>query len=69
MRNYHLSPDAGRWTLRRETDGSLNFLDTKEDGVAAWTQHMQGQPGSLTIHRSNGSVEEERTQPLLVVGE
>ena len=63
MRNYHLAPDGARWKLTRENDGTLLFFETKEDAVEGCAAYMGEHPGSLKIHRANGSFEEERTYP------
>ena len=63
MKNYHLSPAGARWKLTRENDGTVLFFDNKEDAVAGCTEYMGEHPGSLKIHRADGSFEEERTYP------
>ena len=64
MQTYHLTPDAGRWRLRGEnSDRTLCDFDTKEQAVERCSHLMQTQTGSLKIHKSDGTIEEERTYP------
>jgi len=63
MNNYHLTRNGDRWQLTRQSDGTLLFFDTKEDALHGCSEYMGEHPGSLKIHRSDGTFEEERTFP------
>ena len=64
MKKYHLTPDGNRWRLTGEgSDRTLCDFDTKEQAVERCAQLMQKDPGSLKIHKADGTFEEERTYP------
>lgn len=66
MDNYHLTHDGDNWKLQKEGgERASRVFDgmTKEDAVRATSDFMQGHPGSVRIHRQDGSFEEERTYP------
>lgn len=66
MDNYHLTHDGTDWKLQKEGgERASRVFDglTKEDAVRATSDFMQNHPGSVRIHRLDGSFEEERTYP------
>jgi len=64
MKNYHLTPQEGRWKLTMEArENPLGEWDTKEEAVEKSTRVVEGNTGSLKIHLADGTIEEERTYP------
>ena len=64
MQNYHLSPSNRRWRLTSESSGrAVGEFENKVEALEACTEFMRGRTGSLKIHHSDGTLEEERTYP------
>ncbi len=66
MDRYDLSHDGENWKLQRQggdrASKVFNGL-TKEEAVRATSDFMQDHPGSVHIHKLDGTYEEERTYP------
>ena len=63
MKNYHLMRRNDRWELS-VTDGvTIATYETKAEGVQSARRVMARHPGTLKIHRVDGTIEEERTYP------
>ena len=64
MSHYHLSLRDGRWSLTQEGwQFPLKTFQTKKEGVAFSLCYLEESGGTLTIHKFNGSKQEERTYP------
>lgn len=68
MDNYHLTYKGLWWQLKKQ--GEEKFILTaltKEDAldksVKYMKEHHQTRPGSLKIHKEDGTFQEERTYP------
>ncbi len=64
MNQYHLLLRGGHWGL--EEEGSVTPIKTfwtKREGVNYSLSYIEHFGGSLTIHRLDGSLQEERTYP------
>jgi len=66
MDNYHLTHDGDDWKLKKEgaKQASKVFKDmTKVEATQATSDFMQNHPGSVKIHKLDGTFQEERTYP------
>jgi hypothetical protein len=66
MDRYDLSHDGNNWKLQRQGgDRASKVFDgmTKEEAVRGTSDFMQDHPGSVRIHKLDGTYEEERTYP------
>jgi hypothetical protein len=64
MIDYYLLPDENTgWMLSREGKQVLTGIRTKEDALREAIYEVSKTGGSLKIHRSDGTFEEERTYP------
>jgi hypothetical protein len=63
MNNLHLRPNGTLWELAREGEEPLDCFGTKEDALEIARREMERESGSLTIHKSDGRIEEERSGP------
>jgi hypothetical protein len=64
MDNFHVSPSGDRWKLSAEgSPRSIGEFDTKDEAVDMATTVIAERTGSLKIHKSDGTIEEERTYP------
>jgi hypothetical protein len=67
MEHYHLTPSAGVFTLTLE--GSTKVLGefaSKSAALAGSARIMLGRESSLTIHKEDGSISDERRFPRYV---
>lgn len=66
MNNYHLTNDGKNWKLTKQgaPRASKVFNDmNKGDATRAAADFMQDHPGSMKIHKLDGTFQEERTFP------
>jgi hypothetical protein len=64
MTDYYLLPDGENgWMLSREGEQVFAGIRTKEDALTEAIHEVCGTGGSLKIHKSDGTFEEERTYP------
>ena len=63
MKNYHLVPGQNGWELSEKGGAVLGAYETKDEAVKAASRVVSSDPGSLKIHRGDGTFEEERTYP------
>jgi len=64
MHHYHLQLLGGHWALIQEGSATATkTFWTKKEGVSYGLSYIEHHSGSLTIHRLDGSLQEERTYP------
>ena len=64
MDNYHVSPTAGGWELKKAgAERASKSSSTKQELVASLSEFFQGKTASVKIHKADGTIEEERTYP------
>jgi hypothetical protein len=64
MDNYHLLPHGERWRLTQEGgENILGDFDTKDDALGDCIAIVRDCSGSLTVHRADGTIEQEFTYP------
>ncbi|WP_445677393.1 DUF2188 domain-containing protein [Pseudomonas putida] len=64
MDNYHVSPTAEGWELKKAgAERASKRSSTKQELVALLSEFFQGKTASVTIHKADGTIEEERTYP------
>ncbi|TNB78802.1 DUF2188 domain-containing protein [Pseudomonas sp. Fig-3] len=64
MDNYHLSPTADGWELKKAgAERATKRAATKQELVRALADFFDGKIASVKIHRADGTIEEERTYP------
>jgi hypothetical protein len=63
MKSYHLTPNGDTWELAEEGGTSVATYETREEAMQDSRRTVAQTTGSLTIHRADGTVEEERTYP------
>ncbi len=63
MTNYHLLPHGDHWNLTSDDREAICAFETKREALETCTQIMFGRMGSLTIHRSDGTIQEKRSFP------
>jgi len=64
MDNYHLSPAADGWELKKAgAERASKRAATKQDLVGALADFFDGKTASVKIHKADGTFEEERTYP------
>ena len=64
MNQYHLLLRGSHWVLEKEgTATPVKSFWTKREGVNYSLSYIEHFGGSLTIHRLDGSLQEERTYP------
>jgi hypothetical protein len=64
MKNYHLTNKDGEWKFRKEnSQRSIKNFDTKTDALNFTKDFMNNNGGSLKIHKTDGTLQEERTYP------
>ncbi|MBH3382796.1 DUF2188 domain-containing protein [Pseudomonas juntendi] len=64
MDNYHLSPTADGWELKKA--GAVRASKraaTKQELVGSLADFFDGKTASVKIHKADGTFEEERTYP------
>lgn len=58
---YHLLKANGKWQLRESgSDEAVYSASTKADALEALQDYMDDHDGSVTIHRADGSFQENR---------
>ena len=64
MENYHLTNKDGEWKFGKEnSQRSIKNFDTKADALDFAKDFMNNNGGSLKIHKTDGTFQEERTYP------
>lgn len=64
MDNYHLSPTADGWELKKAgAERASNRAVTKHELVNSLADFFDGNTASVKIHKADGTIEEERTYP------
>ncbi|RIZ41621.1 DUF2188 domain-containing protein [Pseudomonas putida] len=64
MDNYHVSPTAEGWELKKAgAERASKRSSTKQELVASLSEFFQGKTASVKIHKADGTIEEERTYP------
>lgn len=64
MDNYHFTYKDGSWKFKKEkSERSIKNFATKEKGMDFVKDFMNNNGGSLKIHKTDGSIQEERTYP------
>lgn len=66
MDRYDLNHDGDNWKLHKQGGERASKVFegmTKEEAVRATSDFMQDHPGSVRIHKMDGTYEEERTYP------
>ncbi|HGM5583790.1 TPA: DUF2188 domain-containing protein [Pseudomonas putida] len=64
MDNYHLSPTADGWELKKAgAERASKRAATKQELVSSLPDFFHGKKASVKIHRAYGTIEEERTYP------
>ncbi|HEN8727069.1 TPA: DUF2188 domain-containing protein [Pseudomonas putida] len=64
MDNYHVSPTADGWELKKAgAERASKRSSTKQELVASLSDFFQGKTASVKIHKADGTIEEERTYP------
>jgi hypothetical protein len=66
MDRYDFKHNGEQWTLTKQgaSRAALVFGDkTKEEAIKQAAKYMEEHPGSMRIHKLNGTYEEERTYP------
>lgn len=66
MKNYHLTKDGENWKLQRENTSrataSFEGLN-KADAIRRSADILADSNSSLKIHKTDGTIQEERTYP------
>ncbi|WP_085677705.1 MULTISPECIES: DUF2188 domain-containing protein [unclassified Pseudomonas] len=64
MDNYHLSPAADGWELKKVgAERASKRAAIKQELVNALADFFDGKTASVKIHKADGTLEEERTYP------
>ncbi|WP_350298789.1 DUF2188 domain-containing protein [Pseudomonas putida] len=64
MDNYHLSPTADGWELKKAgAERASKRAATKQELVGSLAGFFDGKTASVKIHKADGTIEEERTYP------
>lgn len=64
MDNYHVSPTADGWELKKAgAERASKRSSTKQELMASLSEFFQGKTASVKIHKADGTIEEERTYP------
>ncbi|MFJ4453231.1 DUF2188 domain-containing protein [Pseudomonas sp. NPDC089392] len=64
MDNYHLSPTADGWELKKaDAERAAKRAATKQELVGSLSNFFKGKTASVKIHKADGTIEEERTYP------
>ncbi|WP_313318026.1 DUF2188 domain-containing protein [Pseudomonas sp.] len=64
MDNYHVSPTADGWELKKAgAERASKRSSSKQELVASLSDFFQGKTASVKIHKADGTIEEERTYP------
>ncbi|QCI10552.1 DUF2188 domain-containing protein [Pseudomonas putida] len=64
MDNYHVSPTADGWELKKAgAERASKRSTTKQELVSSLSEFFEGKTASVKIHKADGTIEEERTYP------
>lgn len=64
MDNYHLSPTADGWELKKTgAERAAKRAATKQELIGSLADFFDGKTASVKIHKADGTIEEERTYP------
>lgn len=64
MDNYHVSPTAEGWELKKAgAERASKRSTTKLELVSSLSEFFEGKTASVKIHKADGTIEEERTYP------
>ncbi len=64
MDNYHLSPTADGWELKKAgAERASKRAATQQELVGSLSDFFEGKTASVKIHKADGTIEEERTYP------
>lgn len=64
MENYHVSPTAEGWELKKAgAERASKRSTTKQELVSSLSEFFEGKTASVKIHKADGTIEEERTYP------
>jgi hypothetical protein len=64
MDNYHLSPTADGWELKKTgAERAAKRAATKQELIVSLADFFDGKTASVKIHKADGTIEEERTYP------
>lgn len=64
MDNYHVSPTAEGWELKKAgAERASKRSTTKQELVSSLSELFEGKTASVKIHKADGTIEEERTYP------
>ncbi|OCT21999.1 DUF2188 domain-containing protein [Pseudomonas putida] len=64
MDNYHVSPTAEGWELKKAgAERASKRSSTKQELVSSLSEFFEGKTASVKIHKADGTIEEERTYP------
>lgn len=64
MKSYHLTCTPDDWELTESGSRTvIKAFATREQAVEASRAYVKEHSGSLKIHRTDGTIEEERTYP------
>ncbi|EGC00822.1 DUF2188 domain-containing protein [Pseudomonas plecoglossicida] len=64
MDNYHVSPTAEGWELKKAgAERASKRSTTKQELVSSLSEFFEGKTASVKIHKADGTIEEERTYP------
>ncbi len=66
MDHYDLTHDGDNWKLQKQGGERASKVfegQTKEEAIRETSDFMQSHPGSVHIHKKDGTYEEERTYP------
>ncbi|RFQ05995.1 DUF2188 domain-containing protein [Pseudomonas putida] len=62
MDNYHVSPTAEGWELKKAgAERASKRSTTKQELVSSLSEFFEGKTASVKIHKADGTIEEERT--------
>ncbi len=66
MENYHVTKSENGWDLKKDgTTRASKSASTKAEIIQLASGFLDGKTASLKIHKEDGTIEEERTYPLL----
>jgi hypothetical protein len=64
MTKYHLTYKDKKWKLKPVgADRAVKTFETKKEAIKGSAAYLKAKPGSLRIHKKDGTIQEERTYP------
>ena len=64
MDNYHITKKGDKWKLTKEGNRRASrTANTKNEIIRVMREYMEDKPGSVKIHKLDGTIQEERTYP------